>query len=228
MKSLLFLTLLTTMMTLLPPSPIYPKLESQLKDFEKEFQNIPEERKEILEDLAGYIQRKRASSQPINLTFICTHNSRRSHISQLWAQAAAGYYGINNVFSYSGGTEATAFNPRAVKAMREAGFVITTGQEGNNPVYEVRYSDTFPALNVFSKKYDEGGNPARGFAAVMTCSEADQNCPIVRGADYRIGLPYEDPKAFDGTPEEEAMYRERVHQIGVEIGYAFSLAASVK
>jgi hypothetical protein len=215
-------------MTLLPPSPLYPKLESQLKDFEKEFQNIPEERKENLQDLADYIRRKRANGKSVLLNFICTHNSRRSHISQLWAQAAAAYYGIDGVQCYSGGTEATAFNPRAVKAMREAGFMIATVKEGNNPVYEVRYSDEAPALNVFSKKYEEGGNPTTGFAAIMTCSEADQNCPIVRGADYRIGLPYEDPKAFDGTPEEEAMYRERVHQIGVEIGYAFSLAASVK
>jgi arsenate reductase (thioredoxin) len=140
----------------------------------------------------------------------------------LWAQAAAHYYHIKNVSSFSGGTEATAFNPRAVKAMQDAGFAIAITKEGNNPVYEVRYANDAPPVIAFSKKYDDPFNHNQDFAAIMTCSHADENCPLVLGASGRIALTYDDPKEFDGTPLEAAKYAERVHQIGREIFYAFS------
>ena len=156
------------------------------------------------------------------MIFICTHNSRRSHIAQIWAQAAAAYYGIENFVSYSGGTEATAFNPRAVKAMREAGFNIEATSGGTNPHYEVRFSNEAHALIAFSKKFDSEDNPQKDFAAVMTCSHADENCPVVSGMEKRISLPYDDPKDFDDTPQEGLKYAERVREIGTEILYAFS------
>jgi arsenate reductase len=157
------------------------------------------------------------------LNFICTHNSRRSHISQIWAQTAAHVYGIKNVGTYSGGTEATAFNPRAVTAMKQAGFEINTKQnDGQNPVYEVKFSNDAAPLTIFSKKYDDPFNPNKDFAAIMTCSHADENCPVVTGATTRIALTYNDPKDFDGTPLEATKYAERVREIGREILYAFS------
>jgi arsenate reductase len=126
------------------------------------------------------------------------------------------------VETFSGGTEATAFNPRAVKAMQETGFDIVTKKDGQNPVYEVKYSNEAAPLTIFSKKYDDPFNPNKNFAAVMTCSHADENCPLVVGAAARIALTYNDPKDFDGTPQEAAKYSERVHEIGREILYAFS------
>jgi arsenate reductase len=156
------------------------------------------------------------------LNFICTHNSRRSHIAQLWGQAAASYYGVKDVFCFSGGTEATAFNPRAVKAMQSVGFDIQKIKEGENPVYEVRFStNEFPVV-AFSKKYDDPFNHNQNFAAVMTCSHADENCPLVLGATTRIAITYDDPKDFDGTALEEATYSERANQIGREILFTFS------
>ena len=187
-----------------------------------EFDEIPTERKETLKELTQFVQRKTDAHQNIYLNFICTHNSRRSHLSQLWAQAAAHYYGIENVFCYSGGTEATAFNPRAVKAMQDAGFSITKTKEGDNPVYEVKYAEGAVSIIAFSKKYDDPFNHNKDFAAIMTCSHADENCPLVVGASGRIALTYDDPKEFDGTPQEAAKYAERVHQIGREIFYSFS------
>jgi hypothetical protein len=56
----------------------------------------------------------------------------------------------------------------------------------------------------------------------MTCSEADKNCPVVRGAAVRVALPYEDPKVADGTPAEAARYDERSRQIATEMFYLFS------
>jgi arsenate reductase (thioredoxin) len=197
-------------------------LNQTVEKLRKEFDQIPLERKETLRELTSFVYNKIRDNQRVFLNFICTHNSRRSHIAQLWAQAAANYYGIAGVVCFSGGTEATAFNPRAVKAMREAGFKITAVKEGDNPVYEVYYADDVAAVTVFSKKYDDPFNHQNNFAAVMTCSHADENCPLVAGASERIALTYDDPKDFDGTPQEDAKYRERVHQIGREILYAFS------
>jgi arsenate reductase len=187
----------------------------------REFDQVPAARKAELLALSQYVQQKVVAGQLVSLTFICTHNSRRSHLSQLWAQAAAYYFGVPGVQTYSGGTEATAFHPNAVRAVEAAGFrVEKTGAEAN-PVYLVYYAEGQPPVRAFSKRYDEGGNPAAGFAAVMTCIHADENCPFIPGA-VRISLPYEDPKAFDGTPGEAAAYAGRCRQIARELLYAFS------
>jgi arsenate reductase (thioredoxin) len=200
----------------------YKPLEDTIRHLAGKFYAIPKERKEILKQLTDFIESKAQRHQKIELIFICTHNSRRSHISQLWAQAAASYFGIPDVVCYSGGTEATAFNPRAVKAMNDAGFRINATTAGNNPVYEIFFSDHAGKAIAFSKKYDSEPNPKKKFAAVMTCSHADENCPVVHGAEKRISLPYNDPKDFDGTLQEAAKYSERVMEIGTEILYAFS------
>jgi len=205
---------------------LYPTLGNKISQFEKDYSQIPEDRKQLLNLLVEFIEKKQKAGEPITLNFICTHNSRRSHIAQLWAQAAAHYYGIRNVFCFSGGTEATAFNPRAVKAMQAAGFSIAKTKEGENPVYEVRYADDAAPVIAFSKTYDDPFNHNKDFAAIMTCSHADENCPLVLGASGRIALTYDDPKEFDGTPLESEMYAERVHKIGTEIFYAFSQVKS--
>lgn len=56
----------------------------------------------------------------------------------------------------------------------------------------------------------------------MVCSSADKGCPIVFGCDFRLSLPYDDPKDFDDTDLEEEKYDERVRQIGRE--FLFSLS----
>ncbi len=200
----------------------YNPLLRNIESYKKEFHQIPTERVKLLNELTMFVRAKANSSERIDLIFICTHNSRRSHISQIWAQAAAAYYRIPKVTCWSGGTEATAFNPRAVKAMEDAGFKITKTSQAENPVYEVRFSDGTPPVIAFSKKYDDPFNDTKDFAAIMTCSHADENCPLVLGATARIALTYDDPKNFDGTPLEASKYAERVHEIGREILFAFS------
>lgn len=205
---------------------LYPKLQETATSITKDFGSITDDRRQILAQLTSFIQSKGKKNEAIELVFICTHNSRRSHISQIWAQAAAAYYDIDHVISYSGGTEATAFNPRAVKAMSDAGFKVTTKVDGGNPQYEVTFAEGASELIAFSKKYDAESNPSKGFAAIMTCSHADENCPVVFGMEKRISLPYDDPKDFDGTALEAAKYQERVLEIGTEILYAFSQVKS--
>jgi arsenate reductase (thioredoxin) len=200
---------------------VLPAAQLSIDKLVSEFNLITEERKSAIRSLTQYIAQQKKEGKKVLLNFVCTHNSRRSHISQIWAQTAAHYYGVDNVETFSGGTEATAFNPRAVTAMMQAGFDITTIKEGKNPVYKVTFSNDAPALTVFSKRYDDDFNPKSDFAAIMTCSHADENCPFIPGAK-RIALTYNDPKDFDGTPEESAKYSERVNEIGREILFAFS------
>lgn len=204
-------------------NPLLPSLQNTTNNLVKRFSVIPHERKQLLQQLSAFVQSRVQNRQVAHLNFICTHNSRRSHLSQLWAQAAAYYYGVPNVQAYSGGTEATAFNPRAVKAMMDAGFNIVKLKDGDNPVYEVSFAEEINPVRAFSKKYDDPFNHNKDFAAIMTCSHADENCPLVAGAAARIALTYDDPKEFDGTPWEQEKYKERVEQIGTEILYAFSL-----
>jgi arsenate reductase (thioredoxin) len=200
---------------------VLPAVERTIDKLVSEFNQITDDRKSAISHLTKYIVQKKQEGKKVSLNFVCTHNSRRSHISQIWAQTAAHVYGIDKVETFSGGTEATAFNPRAVEAMKRAGFDIATIKDDKNPVYKVRFSIDAPALTIFSKKYDDDFNPRADFAAVMTCSHADENCPFIPGAK-RIALTYDDPKDFDGTPQEAAKYSERVHEIGREILYAFS------
>lgn len=204
---------------------LLPQLNQTVQELEKTFDRIPEERKTLLAKISTYIRERKQASKPVDLVFICTHNSRRSHLAQLWAQAAATYYGMGQVHSFSGGTEATAFNPRAVAALQALGFDLQPQSDGQNPVYAARFAEEAPTMHIWSKTYADAANPAAGFLAVMTCTEADGNCPFVEGADLRMALTYEDPKHFDGTSQEKEKYDERARQIGREMLYAFREAA---
>ena len=187
-----------------------------------DFSTIADERKATLQPLVDYIKAKHEAKARISLNFICTHNSRRSHLSQVWAQAMAAYYSIDNVYCYSGGTEATAMFPMAGKALETAGFNWLKISDSNNPIYALKFDkDAHPAI-CFSKKYDDVFNPSGEFAAIMTCSSADKGCPVILGAEQRIPITYEDPKAFDNTPLQEEKYVERSLQIATELSYVFS------
>lgn len=181
---------------------------------------IPEERKKVLQSLIDFIQDKIDSGEAVHLNFICTHNSRRSQFSQIWAQTAAAFYRIP-AYCYSGGVEVTAFNDRAVASIRRSGFRVA--QKGvDNPFYFVFYSEDEDPIAAFSKLYDDPINSKDNFAAVMTCAHADENCPFIPGASARIPVRYEDPKAFDDTPEEASRYDERSLQIASEMFYVFA------
>ena len=199
---------------------LYPQIVERFSSLQ--FDTIPEDRKAVLRPLIDFIRSKSANAAVIRINFICTHNSRRSHLAQVWAQAAAAYYQVKNVFCYSGGTEATALFPIAVKALENAGFKVKPLSEAKNPVYSIRYDENAHPVIGFSKKYDDTFNPGSGFVAVLTCSQADGGCPFIAGAEKRIPITFEDPKAFDGTPQQEEKYNERSMQIATEMGYVFS------
>jgi arsenate reductase len=190
-----------------------------------EFRDIPPERREKLFEITSFVRSQANAGQPIRLTFVCTHNSRRSQMAQVWAALAATHYRVSGVESYSGGTERTAFNPRAVAALERSGVPIKQQKSvphAENPRYDVQLGPEPPPLVCFSKVYHERPNPTAQFAAVMTCAQADKNCPNVVGATTRIALPYDDPKVADGTSKEAEIYDDRCAQIAREMLYAFS------
>ena len=187
---------------------------------------ISMERQAVLQPLVDYIQNKVNQHQEIRLNFICTHNSRRSHLSQIWAQTMAFHFKINTIFCYSGGTEATAMFPKVVETIVNQGFQPRNfgkqlSQE-QNPVYAVKFADNQHPIICFSKTYFDDFNPKNNFAAIMTCSNADEGCPMVFGAEARFPIKYDDPKAFDGTPEMNQKYAERSLQIASEMYFVFS------
>ena len=199
---------------------LFPEIEHLISNLKPE--TISDERKTILKPLTAFIQEKVSNRQEIRINFICTHNSRRSHLSQVWAQTLAYHFNIRNIFCYSGGTESTALFPMAAKTLQNSGFEIKMLSEGNNPIYSIKYAENKHPIVGFSKKLDDDFNPKSEFAAIMTCSQADGGCPVIAGAEKRIPITFEDPKAFDNTPQQVEKYNERSLQIATELFYVFS------
>ena len=184
---------------------------------------IPDNRKVILDKFKDYIQNKLEIGETPRLNFICTHNSRRSQFSQIWAQTAAAFFAID-VECFSGGVELTAFNERAVASILRCGFKVE--KEGEiNPKYSVYFDTKSKPIVAFSKLFDNTPSP---FAAVMTCAHADENCPFIPAAECRIPVRYDDPKAFDDTALEAEKYDERSIQIASEMFYVFRNLANKK
>jgi arsenate reductase len=182
--------------------------------------SIPENRREILKYLIIYIQERLDLGLEVNLTFVCTHNSRRSQFSQVWAQAAANFYGVK-VNSFSGGVEVTTFNNSAITTLKNNGFDINLSGI-NNPKCEVLMSHDLEPLIMFSKFFNDPINPVNNFASVMTCSHADENCPVIPGSQKRFSIPYQDPKMFDGLRIAPTKYHECSIQVASEMFYIFS------
>ena len=183
---------------------------------------ILNERKEVLQPLVTYIKDKFQSNKTIRLNFICTHNSRRSHLSQVWAQALATYFSIDKMYSYSGGTETTAMFPMAAETLSKQGFQIKKISSTENPIYSIKHAENEAAIIGFSKTFDDDFNPQSKFAAILTCSSADKGCPFIAGAEKRIPITFDDPKAFDNTPQQAEKYLERSIQIATELFYVFN------
>ncbi len=196
----------------------YDKLQTYVSSLSKEFEQIDKKRKKDLEKIGDYMFDVWNKSQVVRPLFVCTHNSRRSQMAQAWMLTAAYYYGVTNISPSSGGTESTAFNKRAVAALERAGFKIIKGENNpDNPTYILMTSNTHTPVSMFSKKYGDTFNPQKDFFAVMVCSDADNSCPVVKGADKRFSLPYKDPRYSDKTASEATTYDKRCRQIAREM-----------
>ena len=182
---------------------------------------ISNDRKADFSPLINFILKKRKENLPIQLNFICTHNSRRSQLSQLWAKVMAAHHNIE-VATYSGGVEITACNEGVINALTAQGFHIHKSSTGGNPIYLIGWGEASFG-EYFSKLFDHVTNPKENFAAIMTCAHADENCPYISGAEQRIILRYEDPKRFDGTENEASAYLDKSMEIAAEMYHIFSV-----
>ncbi len=201
---------------------LLPVLKPYVSEVTQELDKVSEARKVELGKIANTIVTSLKDRGEAKLTFICTHNSRRSHMSQIWAQTAAYHYGLDRVQAYSGGTEATACNCRTITAMRTAGFNIQDATAGDNPIYLVKYAGECPPVRAYSKIYNADENPKQNFIALMTCSSADKSCPVVHGSIARYAIHYVDPRLCDDTPTETTAYNERCREIAREMFYIMS------
>ena len=210
--------------TPVPPSDaqLLPALRPYVKEVATELNKISAERRGVLDEVAATVAARLERGDNADLTFICTHNSRRSHMSQIWLQTAAVYYGLEKVHAWSGGTEVTACNCRTITAMRRVGFNIEDATKGDNPLYLVHYAGDRAPIRAYSKRYDADANPKRDFIALMTCSAADKSCPKVEGAIARYAIHYTDPRLCDDTPTETTAYNERCREIAREMFYIMS------
>lgn len=200
-----------------------PALLETLSTFSAE--DITPARKQILQQLINYITDTQKTGATTRLHFICTHNSRRSHLAQIWAQTMAYHFGIRDLYCFSGGTEATALYPQVAETLSVQGFQVIPLTETTNPIYAIKYASDEAPIIAFSKKYDHAFNPKSHFAAIMTCDQADTGCPIVHGASARITLTYTDPKHYDHTPQQAAKYAERSLDIAREMWWIFKTIA---
>lgn len=200
--------------------PLFPQIISTISSLERK-EPLPG-RREMLFPLINWIKEKLVKNETVQLNFICTHNSRRSHLAQVWGQALAYHYGLNEIRCYSGGTSETALFSKIADTLKGSGFEIQSLSQGQNPIYSFKYAENeFPIIG-FSKEFDSSFNP-KSFAAILVCDQADQECPIIQGAEARFALPFKDPKAFDDSPLQDEKYLERSLQIASELAYVFTM-----
>lgn len=191
--------------------------------FENSYRNIAidENRKDLLSRIADkVVEIYNTHDGHVSINFICTHNSRRSQLGQVWTFFASHYFDLN-ITPYSGGTEVTAFHRNTVKTLKDVGFSFNVKEFSHqNPVYEVSFEGTDNSILGFSKTFDHNVNKAP-YIAVTTCDSADENCPFIAEAIHRFHLPYTDPKYADGTPEQDAAYLKTNGEVASEMYFIF-------
>jgi arsenate reductase len=182
---------------------------------------LSEERKIKLNKVAKTIAKEYSENNVANLNFICTHNSRRSQLGQVWAFYAADYFKLN-IHAFSGGTEVTAFYRATVKTLQSVGFDFkVTDFSHQNPKYLISFNGSEKTILGFSKRFDDVINE-EPFIAITTCNNADANCPFIPTAIDRFHLPFVDPKFSDGTSEQVDAYLQTNEQIAAEVYFIFN------
>lgn len=191
--------------------------------FENAFKKaiITDDKKNLLHTIAKAIVEEYKLKNTVHLNFICTDNSRRSQLAQVWCFYAAHYFNLN-VNAFSGGIEVTAFYRNTVKTLQKVGFEFQLVDFSHqNPTYQISIKNTHKRILGFSKMYNNPAN-TEPFMAITTCTNADVNCPFIPNASYRFHLPFADPKHADKSENQEEIYLQTSQQIAGEIYYIFN------
>lgn len=192
---------------------LFPAIRTYLQKQEAVLFTVAAVHQASLQKLGAWL--KQRARQHSDIVIVCTGNSRRSILTSTLGNCIAAYRGWSGVRFHSAGTEPSAFNPRTVTALQQCGLIISPkGSQaqvgkggGKNPHYRVQWGKAASSEMVeYSKALGDVSLPGKDFAVVMVCTEADHTCPTVEGALLRLAMPFEDPKAFDGTPREVEEY----------------------
>lgn len=183
-------------------------------------EGLSAERQELWQKAAHAVQEKKAKA----MNFICTHNARRSVISQSLAAALAYHYGIDDMVFYSGGAESTYIHPNSIALLQRIGFKLKEVEAGANPVHTARFASDAETLRLFSKTFDDVSSH-EPYVAILVCSKGDAACPFIPDAKARILIPFDDPGAYDGTADAAEAYFATAKLILNELHYFFQLLA---
>ena len=191
--------------------------------FNAAFKNLQlsAERNQQLQAIAHCIVGEIKNKNRVNLQFICTHNSRRSQLAQVWAAYAIHHFSLEHMASFSGGTAVTAFFRNTVETLQSVGFSFRLQNFSHkNPHYSITYKNAKKPIIAFSKLYDDTAN-TKPFIAITTCNNADENCPFIPEATERFHLPFTDPKKYDNHKNVAEKYLATNQQIAGEIYFLF-------
>ena len=197
----------------------HSKMLNDIKTIDMIFKmEVLDERVFLLNEIGNYVHKTISENKTPKLNFICTHNSRRSQFCQFWATFFSNYYNIKcEVFS--GGSFETEVNRNVINNIKDYGFNIIS-KLSNNPTYSIKFKNQNLG-NYFSKLYNDFENPKNEFAAILTCQDAEKDCPLVEGAEIKFSLQYEDPKKYDNTKLEKIKYKKTSEKIASEMNYLF-------
>jgi len=215
MKKLIPTLLAVFMMNQSVQAQSFEVLDNYWTKVEANLSAVPADRQDELKSLANYIAKSIKADGTADVMFICTHNSRRSHFGQIWAAAAAHHLGIQGVRMIAEHIPDPILLQQLDTSNKQLRMVNAI--DLNNKVMMITAGKGAKPVFCFSKTIDHPLNPTADFGAVMTCSSADAACPVVKGANFRVAIPYVDPKVSDGKAEEAATYDERCLQIATEM-----------
>ncbi len=119
--------------------------------------------------------------EKMKILFLCTGNSCRSQMAEAWIRLLKG----DRFDAYSAGVQPKPIDPRAIKAMAEAGIDISEQK---------------------SKDVDVFGNMEFDYVITL-CDNARESCPYFPAKTKVIHQGFEDPPklAEEAKNEEEAM-----------------------
>jgi len=143
------------------------------------------------------------------IVFICTHNSRRSQLCEVWGSILSKRFNLD-LFFYSAGTKKTEVYTEVIKSLQRAGLEID--MEGKIKLMHNQ-------IELHSKTLDEIKEDE--FIAMMTCSDAEKNCPVDQRSKKNIILFYDDPKKYDRTIHESNEYDKTCRLIASELNAIF-------
>ncbi|MDB5292169.1 MAG: arsC [Phycisphaerales bacterium] len=121
----------------------------------------------------------------LKILFLCTGNSCRSQMAEGWARKLK----ADVIEPFSAGTEPHGMNPRAVRAMAEAGVDISS-----------HHSKHVDSLKDIPFDY-----------VVTVCDHANETCPVFPGRVKRVHVGFDDPPRLgkDARSEDQAMAHYR-------------------